>query len=150
MKIPLAISFKSLLGSSRSHVKYFIATTANKNVVPMINGMQNLAKKVILEISKFAFNQHHNAARIYSSRAQQTALTAEHTFIHLLVCALILSATYQRMHLAEVELSKVSRCAGGRTRSATYAGLQLRHLVHNLITLAQVVAVDVDGAGFAD
>ena len=150
VNIPLAISFKSLLGRLRSHEKYFISTMANNPTVPMMNGIQKLAKKVILEISKFTFNQHHHTSRVYSARAQQTALAAEHTFVHLLVCSLILSASHQRMHLAEVELRKVSSCAGRRAGSATDAGLQLGHLVHNLVALAQVVAVDVDGAGFAD
>ena len=54
------------------------------------------------------------------------------------------------MHLAEVELRKVASRASRRAGSATDAGLQLGHLVHNLVALAQIVAVDVDGAGFAD
>ena len=54
------------------------------------------------------------------------------------------------MHLAEVELREVASCAGRRAGSTTDAGLQLGHLANNLVALAQVVAVDVDGAGFAD
>ncbi len=115
-----------------------------------MKGMQKLAKKVILEISKFAFNQHHHAARIYSAGAEQSALAAEHTFVHLLVCALILATTHKGMHLAEVELREVSRRAGRRAGATTYAGLQLGHLARNLLALAQVVAVDVYGARFVD
>mgnify|MGYP006898700662 CR=1 FL=1 len=40
--------------------------------------------------------------------------------------------------------------AGRRAGTAAYAGLQLGHLVHDLVALAQIVAVDVDCAGFAD
>ena len=115
-----------------------------------MNGIQNLAKKVILEISKFTFNQHHHTSRVNSARAQQTALATEHTLVHLLVCTLILATAHQRMHLAEVELREVARGAGRRAGSATDAGLQFGHLANNLVALAQIVAVDVDGAGFVD
>jgi hypothetical protein len=54
------------------------------------------------------------------------------------------------MHLAEVELRKVACRAGRCAGTAAYAGLQLGHLVHDLVALAQIVAVDVDCAGFAD
>ena len=112
--------------------------------------MQNLAKKVISEISKFAFNQHYHTSRVYSAWAQQTALATEHTFVHLLVCPLILATAHERMHLAEVELREVASRAGRRAGTTAYAGLQLGHLAYNLVALAQIVAVDVDGAGFAD
>jgi hypothetical protein len=54
------------------------------------------------------------------------------------------------VYLAEVELRKVASRASRRAGSATDAGLQLGHLANNLVALAQIVAVDVDGAGFAD
>ena len=54
------------------------------------------------------------------------------------------------MYLAEVELRQVASRTGCRTRSATDTRLQLGHLANNLVALAQIVAVDVDGAGFAD
>jgi hypothetical protein len=108
-----------------------------------------LAKKVILEISKFAFNQHYNATSIYASRTHQTALTAQHTFIHLLIGSLILSSSHQSMHLAEVELGEVSRRTARRTRPATDARLKLGHFVYNLVALTQIIAVNVYGTGLA-
>lgn len=123
--------------------------------------MQKLAKKVILKylsktikisvsrlkISQLAFYEHHNTSCVDASRTYQTALSAEHTFIHFEISPLILATPYKRMHLAEVELRKVSgrtgRCAG----TATYASLQLRHFENNLVAFAQVVAVEVYRAG---
>jgi hypothetical protein len=54
------------------------------------------------------------------------------------------------VYLAEVKLRKVARRAGCRAGSASDAGLQFGHFTYNLVTLAQVIAVDVDGAGLAD
>jgi hypothetical protein len=125
-----------------------MAIVANNIASPTINGIQNLAKKVILEISKFAFNQHYNATSIYPSRTYQTAFTAKHTLIHLLVSSLILPSAHQSMHLAEVKVRQVTSRAGGCAGTATDAGLQLGHLAQNLVALAQVVAIDVDRAGF--
>ena len=49
------------------------------------------------------------------------------------------------MHLAEVELRKVTRRTRCRTRAAAYARLQLGHFADNLVTFAEIVAVNVDG-----
>jgi hypothetical protein len=131
-------------------MKYFMAIATNSIIVPTMNGIQKSAKKVILEVSKFTFNQHHHSTGVYATWAQQAALATEHTLIHLLVGSLILATAHKSVYLAEVELRKVARRAGCRAGSASDAGLQFGHLVHNLVTLTQVVAVDVDGAGLAD
>ena len=52
------------------------------------------------------------------------------------------------MHLAEVELRKVARRTGRSAGAAAYAGLQFGHLADDLLALVEVVAVEVDGAGF--
>ena len=54
------------------------------------------------------------------------------------------------MHLAEVEIRQIASRAGCRAGAAADAGLQLGHLANNLVAFAQIIAVDVDGAGFAD
>lgn len=129
---------------------YFISTTANRNTVPIIKGIQNLAKKVILEISKFAFNQHYNATSIYASRTHQTALTAEHTLTQFAIHALILATAHRGVELAEVEVGDVTRRARCGARATTYAGLQLGHLGDDVPTLAQVVIVHVDDTRATD
>ena len=60
---------------------YFISTMANSDTVPIIKGIQNLAKKVILEISKFAFNQHYNASGVDASGTHQATLATKHALI---------------------------------------------------------------------
>ena len=115
----------------------------------MIKGIQNLAKKVILEVSKFTFNQHHHSTGVYATWAQQAALATEHTLIHLLVGSLILATAHKSVYLAEVKLRKVSRRAARRTRPATYARLKLGHFVYNLVALAQIIAVNVYSTGLA-
>ena len=146
--MPLMMSFISLFGKLRSHDRYFIAITAKSTTSPIMNGIQNLAKKVILEISKFTFNQHHHTSRVYSARTQESAFAAEHTLVHLDVCTLILTTAHQCVNLAEIELRQVACCTCRSARSATDAALQLGHLVHDFVALVQVVAVDVDCTGF--
>ena len=104
-------------------------------------------RKSSSEIPQFTFDKHHHAARIDAARAHQPAFAAQHALVHLLVGALILAAAHQRMDLAEVEFREVARRADRRAGPAADAGLQFGHLAQNLVALAQVVAVDVDGPG---
>lgn len=109
-----------------------------------MKGMQKFAKKVILEISQFTFNKHYHTSCVDSSRTHQTALAAQHTFVQLVVCSLILTSANKRVHLAEVVLRKVASRAGGSAGATTDAGLKFRHFGNNLLALSEVVAVEVD------
>lgn len=100
-----------------------------------------------LKIAQFTFNEHYQTACINTSRAYQTAFSAKHTFVQLEISSLVLSATYECMHLSEVKIRKITCRARCCTRSAAYARLQLWHFEYNLITLAQIVAVDIYSAG---
>jgi len=103
-----------------------------------------------LEVTKFAFYEHNHRSRIYASRAYQTALTAEHTFVKFLIGTAILATTHGGMQLAEVEVGDISRRARCRTRPTPYAGLQLRHLGDDGVALAQVVVIHINGTRAAD
>ena len=100
-----------------------------------------------LKITQFTFNEHYQTARVNTSRAYQTAFSAKHTLIQFDISTLILSATHECMYLSEVEIRKITCRARCCTRSAAYARLQLWHFEDNLITLAQIVAVDIYSAG---
>ena len=102
------------------------------------------------EISQFTFDKHYHAARVDAPRAHQPAFAAQHALVHLLVGPLVFAAAHQRVDLAEVELREVARRADRRAGPAADAGLQLGHLAQDLVALAQVVAVDVDGPGLGD
>jgi hypothetical protein len=52
------------------------------------------------------------------------------------------------MHLTEVEFRKIACCAGRRTRTAAYAGLQFGHLADDLFALVEIVTIEVYGAWF--
>ena len=99
------------------------------------------------EVAQFAFNQQDHAPRIDAARAKQPAFAAEHALVHLLVGAPVLAAPPEGGGLAEIELRQVAGRADGRAGPAADAGLQLGHLAQNLVALAQVVAVEVDGTG---
>ena len=140
------MSLRSWRGRFFSHEIYLQAITMNRIAAPIMNGMQNFAKKVILKVSQFTFNQHHDATSVNASRTYQTTLATEHTFVHLLVCSLIFTSAHQRMYLAEIKLRKIAcrtRCC---TRSATYARLQFGHLADDLVALAQIVTVQIYGS----
>lgn len=102
-----------------------------------------------LKIAQFTFYEHHQTSCINASRADQTALATEHTFIQFDINPLILASAHKGVNLTEVEVRKVARRAGCRTRTATDTSLQLWHFVNNFVTLAQVVAVNIYYAGFA-
>ena len=104
-------------------------------------------RKSSSEIPQFTFDKHHHAARIDAARAHQPAFAAQHALVHLLVGPLVFAAAHQRVDLAEIELREVARRADRRAGPAADAGLQLGHLAQDLVALAQVVAVDVDGPG---
>ena len=104
-------------------------------------------KKSSSEVPQFTFDKHHHTARIDPARTYQTTFAAQHALVHLLVSPLVFAAPHQRMYLAEVEFRKVARRADRRAGPAADAGLQLGHLAQDLVALAQVVAVDVDGPG---
>ncbi len=52
------------------------------------------------------------------------------------------------MEFAEVEIGEISRRADSRTTATSDAGLQFGHFPQNLVAFAQVIAIDVDCAGF--
>ena len=54
------------------------------------------------------------------------------------------------MDLTEVERRKVARGADRRAGPATDAGLQFGHFAQDLVALAEVVAVEIDGPGLRD
>ena len=99
------------------------------------------------EIPQFTFDEHHHSPRIDSTRTHQAAFAAQHAFVHLFIDALIFAPAHERMEFAEIEIRKVAGRTGRRTAAAADAGLQFGHLAQDLVALAQVVAVDVDGPG---
>ena len=96
-----------------------------------------------LEIPQFAFNQHHNSSCVYTTRAEQTALAAQHTLVHLLVCPLIFASAYQSMYLAEVERCEVARRTTCRAGATADTSLQFGQLLDDLVALAQIVSIDI-------
>lgn len=110
----------------------------------IVNGAKNVIVNLVLEVAQLTLYKHHQATRIDTARTYQATLTTQHTLAQLLVSTLILATTYCRVELTEVEIRKVTRRAGCRTRAATDAGLQLGHLGDDGIALSKVVIIQID------
>ena len=108
----------------------------------------NLGPSLI--IPQLPLYRHHDAPGIDPPRADQTAFSAQHTLVKLLVSAGILAPAHEGMNFSEVELCQVAGRACGRAASACYTRLQLGHGGYYLPGDHHVVPVEVDSPRAAD